>query len=130
MYENAFLPSQGREPTEQERQKQRQLAALKGYKPKRKTGREKKSATAVRPVKQQEEPPIALQETHKNIVAAVIDKIHLKIDDLRDNLVNYEQKIDLTLKEIPPYPAGDIRSLNNSNFNISSSRYNEIEHYS
>ena len=57
---------------------------------------------------------------------SVIDKIHLKIDDLRDNLVNYEQKIDMTLKEIPQQV--DIKSLNNSNWNISSSRYNEIEH--
>ena len=33
----------------------------------------------------------------------------------------------MTLKEIPPttYHINDIRSLNNSNFNISSSRYNE-----
>ena len=47
-----------------------------------------------------------------------IANITNKIDDLRDNLVCYEQKIDLTLKEIPR----DIRSLNNSNFNLSSAR--------
>ena len=36
----------------------------------------------------------------------------------------------MTLKEIPPIGSNtihDIRSLNNSNFNISSSRYNEGE---
>lgn len=48
----------------------------------------------------------------------VIDKINLKIDDLNLNLQNYEQVIDLTLAEIPK----DIRSMNNSNFNNSSSR--------
>lgn len=47
-----------------------------------------------------------------------IAKITSKIDDLRNNLVCYEQKIDLTLKEIP----NDICSLNNSNFNLSSAR--------
>ena len=47
-----------------------------------------------------------------------INKITSKIDNLRDNLVCYEQKIDLTLKEIPR----DIRSVNNSNFNLSSAR--------
>lgn len=52
-------------------------------------------------------------------VHETIAKITSKIDDLRENLVSYEQKIDLTLKEIPR----DIRSLNNSNFNLSSARY-------
>ena len=51
-------------------------------------------------------------------VKETIDKITSKIDDLRDNLVCYEQKIDLTLQEIPR----DIRSVNNSNFNLSSAR--------
>lgn len=52
-------------------------------------------------------------------VKDTIDKINSKIDDLRENLVCYEQKIDLTLKEIPR----DIRSVNNSNFNPNSARY-------
>ena len=47
-----------------------------------------------------------------------IAKITFKIDNLRENLVCYEQKTDLTLKEIPK----DICSLNNSNFNLSSAR--------
>ena len=50
---------------------------------------------------------------------SAIDKINLKIDGLKDNLNCYEQNIDLTLKEIPK----DIRSMNNSNFNNSSSRH-------
>lgn len=52
-------------------------------------------------------------------VRDTIDKINSKIDHLKDNLVSYEQNIDLTLKEIPR----DIRSVNNSNFNLSSARY-------
>ena len=51
-------------------------------------------------------------------VKDTINKITSKIDNLRENLVCYEQKIDLTLKEIPK----DIRSVNNSNFNLSSAR--------
>jgi regulatory protein YycI of two-component signal transduction system YycFG len=47
----------------------------------------------------------------------------LKIDGLKDNLNCYEKNIDLTLKEIPK----DIRSMNNSNFNNSSSRYQNQE---
>ena len=54
-------------------------------------------------------------------VRDTIDKINSKIDHLKDNLVSYEQNIDLTLKEIPR----DIRSVNNSNFNLSSARYQQ-----
>ena len=45
-----------------------------------------------------------------------IDKINLKIDDLKDNLQNYKYKIDYTMREIP----SDIKSMNQSNFNHSS----------
>jgi hypothetical protein len=51
-------------------------------------------------------------------VLNAIEKINLKIDGLNQNLENYQQEIDLTLEEIPR----DIRSMNNSNFNNSSSR--------
>jgi hypothetical protein len=42
-----------------------------------------------------------------------IERINLRIDDLNQNLENYEQKVDLTLKEIPK----DIRSNLNSSKN-------------
>ena len=64
--------------------------------------------------------------TDVNQVNDVIDKIGLRIDDLRENLDQYQRNIDLTLKEIPQ--TIDIRSYNNSHFNItniSSSRYNQ-----
>ena len=61
--------------------------------------------------------------TDANQVNDVIDKIGLRIDDLRENLDQYQRNIDLTLKEIPQ--TIDIRSYNNSHFNISSSRYNQ-----
>ena len=48
----------------------------------------------------------------------------MKIEDLRENLLDFESKIQGTLKEIPK----DVRSYNNnSNFNASSSRYRVLE---
>ncbi len=48
----------------------------------------------------------------------------MKIEDLRENLLDFESKIQGTLKEIPK----DVRSYNNnSNFNPSSSRYRVLE---
>lgn len=40
-------------------------------------------------------------------VVNVIDNIHSKFDQLKVNLTNFENKIDLTLKELP---SGDLRS--------------------
>ena len=53
-----------------------------------------------------------------------IQNITMKIEDLRENLLDFESKIQGTLKEIPK----DVRSYNNnSNFNASSSRYRVLE---
>ena len=52
------------------------------------------------------------QQKPKSIETA-IERINLKIDDLNKNLMNYEQNVDLTLKEIPK----DIRSNFNSSKN-------------
>jgi len=69
--------------------------------------------------KQPKPPQTQVSKTKKEQkVLNAIEKINLKIDGLNQNLENYQQEIDLTLEEIPR----DIRSMNNSNFNNSSSR--------